>query len=82
MTVKTGAARQRQMEVFEMENNGDGLGGGLSNVTDIGAGETALPEEPGVSMRNSKKTTIVAIIMWLVIALMNVANLIFLGAGM
>lgn len=74
MTVKTGASRVRQLEEDELEMDASGA---ASTRTE----EIALPEEEGVSMRNHWATTAVAIVIWFVIAIMNVANLVLLGLG-
>jgi metal iron transporter len=86
MTVKTGISRQRQLEEDEDFNNGSRVdqANGTPEPRTSRDGvheEIATPPEEGVSMRNKWYTTAVAIIIWFIIAIMNVANLVLLGLG-
>jgi metal iron transporter len=83
MTVKTGASRERYLEEeaddLEMDSASRVQSGGI--VGSRVAEESGIPVEEGVGMRNSWYTTAVAILIWIIIAVMNVANLVLLGLG-
>jgi metal iron transporter len=67
MTVQTGSARWRTGDMDD-ETDAEGI---------VEAG-TAVGRQ-GIKMTNSWFTMILAILIWLFMAIMNVANLVFLG---
>lgn len=83
MTVKTrsswsGIEMEGQHDGDENESsNGQNIGNGISTEVEAGMGV----QERDVKMRNHWVTTAFAVLMWLVIAVMNVANLVLLGLG-
>lgn len=79
MNVRSG--RARVVMVGEEEDEGDDAtesGGG--NLSRLAAGDSDAEAE-NVKMANSIPVVIVAVVVWLIIAAMNVANLVLLGLG-
>ena len=62
------------------DNDNDGAED-LTDFTGIMSVEEGGTEEHGVRMRNHWVTTVFAVVIWIVIAAMNVANLVLLGKG-
>lgn len=71
MTVRSGPAR------FHIEGSGDDMTMAQQRQVTMGQGD----EEAEVKMGNAWYTTILAVLIWLLIAIMNVANLVLLGKG-
>ncbi|KAG8353215.1 hypothetical protein FVEN_g8861 [Fusarium venenatum] len=70
-------ARDKYMTVRDGGSHGNIVdGNGMTNDVD---GEEAGIQPEGMKMANSWFTTIIAILVWLFIAVMNLANLVFLG---
>ncbi|WZH49421.1 natural resistance-associated macrophage protein [Fusarium acuminatum] len=72
MTVRSGPAR------FHVEGSGFDMTTDRQRPVTIGQGDD---EEAEVKMGNAWYTTILAVLIWLLIAIMNVANLVLLGKG-
>lgn len=72
MTVRSGPAR------FHVEGSGFDMTTAQQRPVTMGQGDD---EESEVKMGNAWYTTILAVLIWLLIAIMNVANLVLLGKG-
>jgi metal iron transporter len=72
MTVRSGPAR------FHVEGSGFDMATARQRPVTTGQGDD---EEAEVKMGNAWYTTILAVLIWLLIAIMNVANLVLLGKG-
>ncbi|KIL92261.1 manganese transporter [Fusarium avenaceum] len=72
MTVRSGSAR------FHVEGSGFDMTTAPQRPVVMGQGDD---EEAEVKMGNAWYTTILAVLIWLLIAIMNVANLVLLGKG-
>jgi Mn2+/Fe2+ NRAMP family transporter len=89
MTVKTGPSRVQQVEDDEDEGGDDGrqmenmaIGNGRGNESGVARdAELAIHECDGKKMANSWITTGFAILLWVIIVAMNIANLVLLGRG-
>lgn len=75
--------RNKYMTVRSSQSGENGADGGddmVGGAADRDA-EGARREDGGVKMRNHWITTVFAVVIWIVIAAMNVANLVLLGKG-
>ncbi|KAM0598306.1 hypothetical protein ACHAPN_002585 [Verticillium nonalfalfae] len=70
----TGCGKFMTVQVDSMRDEGEHAGG----VRDVAAGERSIIT---VQLANSWYTTVIAVLVWIAIASMNVANLVLLGQG-